>query len=454
MMKRPCILILGLLACGILAPASTGRPPAPGHVVLVSIDGFAAFHLQNDRLLLPNIRDLARSGVQAESSQTVFPSVTHPSHTTMITGVPPRFHGVIGNQMRNRLTGESFHVTNKPRSEAISATTLFDAARRKGLVTAAFFWPETKADPSIQINIPEAFDEASAPDFAHVSPGLLRELRDAGIPIDLYPRWYSDLSLKGAADAVLTQAAAHIIRTRRPEFLAIHLLVTDSTQHAHGPDHYLSAAALTTADYNVGVLRRAVRDAGLEDSTTFFIVADHGFHTVRYEANLRPLFQESGLLDRVALHPGGWTMYVETTARFDRARDSAALERVFERALSGGGVSRVVRPDEFHALGLPTYEENPHIPGQYLLVGDIDTYLVSREGPGGRTLKETPSHSHGYLPDHPRMHPSFVVSGRGVRRGSRMKRVSNYDIAPTISYLLDLGMTGLTGRVLREALPE
>ena len=60
-----------------------------GHVVLVSIDGFAAYHLDNMELALPNIRELAAEGAQAASSETVFPSVTHPSHTTLITGVAP-----------------------------------------------------------------------------------------------------------------------------------------------------------------------------------------------------------------------------------------------------------------------------------------------------------------------------------------------------------------------------
>src|SRR5262249_11676540 len=126
-----------------------------GHIVLISIDGFAAYHLDNMELALPNIRALAAEGAQAASSETVFPSVTHPAHTTLITGVAPRVHGVLANRMRNRTTGESFHITNKLRSESIAVPTVFDAARRKGLTSATFFWPETKGDPAIDYNLPE-----------------------------------------------------------------------------------------------------------------------------------------------------------------------------------------------------------------------------------------------------------------------------------------------------------
>src|SRR5688572_3262364 len=83
------------------------------HVVLISIDGLAAFHLANAALDLPNIRALAAAGVHA-SSETVFPSVTHPAHTTLITGTTPRHHGVINNRLVDRRTGNRLHITNLP----------------------------------------------------------------------------------------------------------------------------------------------------------------------------------------------------------------------------------------------------------------------------------------------------------------------------------------------------
>ena len=425
-----------------------------GHVVLVSIDGFAAYHLDNMDLALPNIRELAAEGAQAASSETVFPSVTHPSHTTLITGVAPRIHGVLANRLRNRTTGESFHITNKLRSESIAVPTLFDAAKRKGLTSAAFFWPETKGDPAIDYNLPETLDASNHADPTGADPRFLAALRGAGVPIDLYYEWYRSPGFTGSADLVLAQAAAHIIRAHRPNLLAIHFLATDKAQHSYGPDHYLAAAALTNADACVGVLRQAVRDAGIDASTTFFIVADHGFHTVRRQVNLYPLFADAGLTDRVRLHGGDWTLWVELDAKFDRTRDLPALEKVFEQALKLEGVSRLVRPEDLHALGLPRYEESPYVEGHYAILADIDTHLVA--DPSTKSTRPMPKkktyHGHGYLPTHPRMYPSLVLSGNRVRRGVRLPHTTNYNVAPTISYLLDLGMSGLSGTVLSEAL--
>ncbi|MCP5114088.1 MAG: alkaline phosphatase family protein [bacterium] len=436
------ILFIALLA--LLAPAAE-------HVIIVSIDGFAAYHLNNQELLLPNIRELIAEGVWASSSETVFPSVTHPSHTTILTGVPPRIHGVLSNGLLNRDTGESFHPTNKPRTEIVKVPTLFDAAKAKDMRTAAFFWPETRDDPAVDFNIPEVFDSERRAEIRSVKPEILDELRNNGVAIDHYFDWYGT-PRKGAGDMVLAEAAAYAIRGRKPNLLAIHLVSTDSTQHEHGPHHYLSQAALTMADSCVGILRQAVRDAGIANSTTFFIAADHGFHSVYEEVNIRPVFAAAGLLGKVKLHGGGWSMAVELTGDFDRTADQPKLDAVFARLIEGKLIRRVVSPDEMHDLGQPRFEESPYVRGQYLLVPDIDTHLVA--DPVGdsteRRKKQQPYHGHGFLPQHPRMHPALVISGAGARRGVTIGHVRNLDIAPTVAHLLGLELNGTTGRVLEE----
>ncbi len=95
------------------------------HVILITVDGLAAYHLSDQSLEIPNLRELISQGAMAESSETVFPSMTHPSHTTLVTGKLPIEHGVLNNKMRNRFTGETYHVTNKTRAESVKVPTLF-----------------------------------------------------------------------------------------------------------------------------------------------------------------------------------------------------------------------------------------------------------------------------------------------------------------------------------------
>ena len=136
----PCsdyFVFLALVMASLFAGTCFGETKTR-HVVLLSIDGLADFHLENQDLELPNIRELISTGVWPDHSISVFPSVTHPSHTSLVTGVTPRLHGVVGNGVRNRETGESFHITNKPRLESVQVKTLFDWAKKKGGMTAAF----------------------------------------------------------------------------------------------------------------------------------------------------------------------------------------------------------------------------------------------------------------------------------------------------------------------------
>jgi predicted AlkP superfamily pyrophosphatase or phosphodiesterase len=296
------------------------------------------------------------------------------------------------------------------------------------------------------------FDQNGKASIAAVRPERLAELRDNGVPIDLYFRWYSDLNLHGAADAVLAQAASHVIKRHKPNLLAIHILATDMLQHAYGPEHYLAQAALTAADNSVGILRRAVDEAGIAGRTVFFIVADHGFHQVVADLNLYPLLALSGLADKVALHPSGWHLFIELKPNFDNARDGAAFEKFLQGVRVLDGVSKVLTSNQFHTLGLPTYEENPHIAGQYLVLAGPETHLIA--DPAGGTSAPyavaKPRFSHGDVPTRPQMYPAFVAAGPGVLRGQRIGHIRNVDIAPTVSFLLDLGMKEMSGRILDE----
>src|SRR5690606_18182745 len=233
-------------------------------------------------------------------------------------------HGVIGNEMTNRKTNKSFAATTQTRANAIKVPTLFDAAHRAGLKTAAVCWPETRQDASVDFNILHGHEELSK---SEVSPELLQRLRNAGVPIDLF----YEIAPQGRMvqvhrDFILAQSAVEIFRTEKPQLMAVHFSNTDGMQHSWGSGHYFAQGALSHADYNVGLIRQAVRDAGLEDRTTFVIVADHGFHSVLHEVNIHPVLVESGLAGKVKLHGGGWGIFVETTKDFSPKRDGAALD--------------------------------------------------------------------------------------------------------------------------------
>ena len=101
----------GLLSMGFAAGLvalvwpSPLLPPVAGaesdrHVIVVSLDGLAAYLVDDPKVPLPTIRRLATQGAIAQGGMTVSnPSVTWPNHTTVVTGVRPDKHGVLANGM-------------------------------------------------------------------------------------------------------------------------------------------------------------------------------------------------------------------------------------------------------------------------------------------------------------------------------------------------------------------
>src|SRR3954470_18174935 len=70
---------------------------AERHVILITLDGFPAYLWRDEMIPLPNLRKLAAEGAVANAMTVSNPSITWPNHTTLVTGVSPRIHGVLYN---------------------------------------------------------------------------------------------------------------------------------------------------------------------------------------------------------------------------------------------------------------------------------------------------------------------------------------------------------------------
>src|ERR1700722_10501174 len=116
------------------------------HVVLVSVDGLAATYLDDPKADLLTLREMRKKGASAEGMITTFPSVTWPSHTSLITGTRPSSHGVLANTTYDRRSRRPVVYIGDPeltKEQAIHVPTLYDAAHSAGLKTAAVIWPCT-----------------------------------------------------------------------------------------------------------------------------------------------------------------------------------------------------------------------------------------------------------------------------------------------------------------------
>ncbi len=153
-------------------------------VVLISVDGLAGFYLNDPKAQMPTIRALADAGARAAMKVST-PSVTWPSHATLITGVPPALHGVVGNNFLDRATGKTVALigdTLFDKDQIMRVPAVFDVAKAAGLKTASVRWPATRNAKSLDWTIPAV----RGPDLLrkYSTPGLLEECRTAGIAVE------------------------------------------------------------------------------------------------------------------------------------------------------------------------------------------------------------------------------------------------------------------------------
>ena len=430
---------------------TASRPRA----VVISIDGFAAFYWRDAAARLPTLRRLAERGAVAAGVETVFPSTTWPTHVSLVTGVLPRVHGVVGNHVLNRATDEAEDLTGDPIYDAadlIRVPTFYDRAHAAGLRVAAVDWPATRHAASLAFNLPFFKDQRVFE--TQTAPAVWRELASLGYPMDRQGEW-AQLPKRFLKDAMVADVAAHVIHRHAPDVLMVHLLCADSLQHLHGPRSPEAYWALEYVDERIGRILSALPDPA---ATNVFVVSDHGFLPVTRESRPNVRLRALGLLDvdaagriaraeaRVVMNHGAAYVYVRPGAAHDRTVRDVAAELA-----KAPGVAAVWRAEDYAGLGLPTPAEHRQVGD--LLIEAVEGYLFVDAATGDEDT-DRPHHrgTHGQRGVHPDNHAFFAASGPGVRRGLELPIIRSRDIAPTIATTLGVDMPGVEGRVLSEIL--
>ena len=126
----PGILVLAVLLLGRVA---FGQENAPPLLVIISVDGMKPEYVtaaDAHGLKVPNLRKFLKEGAYADGVIGVIPTVTYPSHTTMVTGVLPATHGIWANTVFDPL--KTNHDAWYWYAKDIRVPTLWDAAESGG----------------------------------------------------------------------------------------------------------------------------------------------------------------------------------------------------------------------------------------------------------------------------------------------------------------------------------
>ena len=118
------------------------------------------------------------------------------------------------------------------------------------------------------------------------------------------------------------------------------------------------------------------------------------------------------------------------------------------------GIQAVLDADEYTKLGQPTPAEDSRAPDLWLAAKTGYSFSNSDGGDDVITPRKTKGGTHGYLPDDPDMLGSLVISGYGIKPGTKLPKTLSLDVAPTIAKLLGVKLPTAQGKALTKALVE
>ena len=236
----------------------------------------------------PNIARLATRGGLRDLA-TVTPAVTCSVQSTMLTGLPPDQHGIVGNGWYFRDLGEVFLWRQSNR--LVAGEKVWDAAKaRDPAFTCAnlFWWYAMHASTDFTVTPRPVYlaDGRKLPDI-WASPSDLRdELTRVLGPFPLFHFWGPAADIR--ASRWIAEAALHVMRTRAPTLTLVYLPHLDYVLQRQGPAGPDVAAHVADIDALCGRL--------IDASDNVLLVSEYGITEVARPVHINRALREAGFL--------------------------------------------------------------------------------------------------------------------------------------------------------------
>ncbi|WP_292054587.1 MULTISPECIES: ectonucleotide pyrophosphatase/phosphodiesterase [unclassified Brevundimonas] len=385
-------LLVGGCATGTVQSQGTAvvaraQAEQPTTVILVSIDGFRAEYL--NRGITPNLSRLAAEGASGAMKPS-FPTVTFPNHYTLVTGLHPDHHGIVGNNMRDAELG-SFSLGNRA---AVTDRRWWDdgepiwvTAEKQGIVTGTMFWPGSEADVrGVRPTHWAVFDQSM--------PGDVR--------VDRLLEWLD------------------LPQEQRPRLNTLYFDLVDTMGHRHGPDSAEVTEAIVSTDASIGRLMEGLKARGLDKNAVVLVVSDHGMAAT--SPDRVSYLDERVAADALNVVYSGPVAFVNAAPGRDAEVASAIVGKHdhYECWRKADIPARFALGTHRRVTDFVCLAENGW------LVGTSDRRMTR---PGG---------AHGYDNEWSDMHAIFIAHGKGVAAGRQLQNIDSVDVQPLLGRLLGI----------------
>jgi len=401
-------------------------------LLLVSLDGL--WEKDYEMLqLLPNIGRLIRNGVSCKQVKTIYPALTYPVHTTLLTGCTPAQHGIGHNQP----LAPSVAPDMRPwywESRLIQRPTLHQLLQERGWKTASILWPVTGKSRYIRWNFPEVL----------ALPGenqTLKMLRYGTAFWILLSELRWGRQRKSVRQPDLDDYAAllgeKLLQSRRPpDFLSIHFVDCDEMRHHYGADSREASEAILRLDSRIGRLLSALRASGMEKDTVISLVSDHGLADIRQKIVLEEELLHAELLHLCQVQSTGMGAYLFPAK--GEADNFFKVKAFLTENTNRLGIARVYSHEELQQMGAVSQvclavEALPGIAFEDML-----------------TKEKREQATHGFGPDHPAAQCLWILSGPSIQTGQQIDAAHMEDIAPTLMDILGYEMPSAFGRAIKD----
>lgn len=421
------------------------------HLVVVSVDAMVWEDLSCLEGL-PNFKRILENGSRVERVKSIYPTLTHPIHASIMTGCYPEKTGVCNNEILD--VGNPAPPWYNSLSQ-VRVKTIFHAAKEAGLTTCACRWPVTAGkEEIIDYLIPEViFQDSENPLEVYLETGsapVFQEIKHLfqGNTAGKHPV-YDDEEI---------EIAAYLLKAKKPDLLFTHPGFVDNARHQNGVFHPAVTQAMEQTDQWLGRLFQAAEEAGIYENTNFIVLSDHGQLDIKRTVRPNAILREWGLISEENGVITGWDAFVQSAGLSAQVfvKNKSRREEVYSllcqmRDEGIYGISQVFTAEEA--------QEQYHLAGAFSFVLESDGYSAFDEGieyPLGSPVTDTMDYrlgrgTHGHLPEKGPQ-PPFLCMGPGFKQGVVLPRASIVDEAPTMARLMGLSLPDADGSPLLELL--
>ncbi|MBO0607511.1 alkaline phosphatase family protein [Myceligenerans salitolerans] len=324
---------------------------------------------------MPRLGRLARAGWSSRLA-TVLPAVTCSVQSTMLTGLAPRDHGIVGNGWYFRDLGE-VHLWRQ-HNRLVGGEKLWETARRAEPGYHAVnvcWWYAMGMTTQVTVTPRPVYhaDGRKSPDAYVRPPALHDELTEAFGDFPLFRYWGPTASIDSTRWIVA--ATRHLLTTRAADLTMAYVPHLDYDLQRFGP---LSPEAdRAAADLDAALA--PLLDQAEADGVTVVAVSEYGIGPVSRPVHLNRLLRREGLLEvytqqgRELLDP--WTSRAFAVADHQVAHvyvaDPADVPRVAAMLRAEPGVDEVLDREAQAAYGLD-HERS----GELVVVAEPDSWFT------------------------------------------------------------------------------